>query len=418
MKKEAIYNFLDKMLKLGFAFLISVFASRILSKDEFGMFLYITMVSSSCLVMIGGGWDTQYTKRISEDKSININLMLGYLLLRFIIALPLATLAVFHLYFKFNLNELEVTMLIIVTIILFISVAEQTFIALIKNKLMLKVTVLFSLVFFIIKISAIYYYEYYIYKFLLDGIEVLVVFLVSIFFIRKALVHKIKLREVIRYSKDIVISAYPLWFNCVVMIIYSRIDQVYVASIGNNSDIAEYGIAVNLNSLALILPTSLMTVYFPKMVSLYSSDRTKYQALVKSLIKISICYGLIWFLTCNVAGEWIVTNIYGTKYSEAAGYLSTISIATIFIVLGQVFGQHMVILDKYWVALKRSLMGIFITIISYIICGDEVSIEIIAIIMVINTLFVNVIMYLFLKESKDIRYFMGALLGKGSNEYN
>lgn len=406
MKNEVIYNVLDKLIKLGFVFLMSVLTARLLSKNDFGSYIYISVILSSCLVIIGGGVDTIFSKKISSKQSIDVNILLGYLLIRAGMSVFLSIMIALYFFIN-NLYEEGIIFIVFISCSIFLfCISEQTCIALFKNKMMLQITLSTAFIFLAMKISFIYFLRDFTWKIFADSIENLIVFIITIWMLRSKIKSVFSVKKILFHTKFFVKKAFPLWLNTVLLIIYSRMDQVYVASIGGHGDIADYGIAINLNTIALIIPTALMTVYFPKMIEAFNSDRDKYESMICQLIRLSVLYGFSWSLFCFLFGEFAIEVIYGVRYVEASNYLQIISLSSTFVILGQIFGQHMVIRSQYWVSFKRSFIGIALTIFIYFVLNDSLNINGVAIITVLNAITVNLLLYLLLPETKDIMLFV------------
>ncbi|WP_217521684.1 oligosaccharide flippase family protein [Vibrio metschnikovii] len=403
MKAEVLLNILDKVLKLGFTFLLSVFMARTLSKVDFGVYTIFAILVSSCLVISGAGIDTLYARDVAKDKGVHRNVFTSWLIIRLLISLVLFFLVRLYLLQNYPDYKNDIFFVLITCFLIFSHISEQTLVALIDNRRLLKITLTILLVFFLLKLFAINSTRNIGMKFLLDAIEYVLVFVFVIKVISSRFLGRLSIRGIYEKSLKYVKDASPLWLNGVLLVVYSRLDQFYVATVGGALHMADYGIATNINSLALVIPTAIMTVYFPRMVQHYSQEKQAYIEIVNRLVKFSIVYGIAWALLCYFLSEWAVTLIYGHSYISASKYLSILSLSSVFLVLGQVFGQHMIIIGRYWVALKRSFLGILFTLSVYAMLGNEIDIVNIAIIVVVNSFIVNVCSYFLMKDGKDIR---------------
>ena len=259
-----------------------------------------------------------------------------------------------------------------------LTLSESLLVSLLLNKQLLLITILAFFIFFAGKIYSLIILNSIEGKFIFDLFELFFIFMCTIFTVKSFFNGELVFLSIIKNIKVLINEALPLWLNGLILIIYSRLDQLYVGTIGNNSDMAEYGISITINSLALIIPTAVLTVIFPKMVNLSISDHVFYQQETIKLLRFSLIYGLLWVLGCHFWGHYFITLMYGSSYSYASEYLNILSFGVFFIVIGQIAGQWVLIEGKYWVSLKRSSVGIIIILLCYCLLGDSIDIKEIA----------------------------------------
>jgi len=403
MKLQVIANTLDKIIKLGTSFIISIIAARYLVKDDFGIFVYISMLISSCVAITGAGLDTILTKKIAEKKRIDKSLFIAVLLVRFSIALVLALGVVMHLSNGKATDVFTLGAVFLLCCMATLAISESLLVSLLLNKQLLTITIIAFVIFSGGKVYLLIFLNSIEAKFLLDSLELLFIFIASFFVIKVFFSGSLSWLFVLQYIKELMKSALPLWLNGLVLIIYSRLDQLYVGQIGKSSDMAEYGISITINSLALIIPTAILSVIFPKMVTLYRSNLPRYQHQTIRLLRFAVIYGVLWIVCCHLFGEYFITLLYGIEYSYSAQYLNILSYGIVFIIIGQVAGQWVLIEGKYWISLKRSAVGIMVILLCYYIMGNDIAIKDIAYISLINLLTVNFIMYFCLLDTKSVR---------------
>ncbi|ETI61425.1 oligosaccharide flippase family protein [Marinomonas profundimaris] len=417
MKIQFFFNFFDRILKLGVPFFLSVLAAKSMDKDVFGVYAYISMLITSSIVLIGGGVDTVFGKKIAENGKVILHDFICYLFIRLFLSMILASIILYHLINKFSIgNELFFIVLVLVLMLVF-NFSEVVFASLMENKKLFVITFMSALLFFPMKIYIFSVIGEYKYKFLIDVFEYVFILIISCFFVFKYVDFSFDYGGMIKSIKDLATKSFPLWLNCLLLMIYSRVDFIFVGNVADSEGIADYSIALNLNSVALILPTVLLTVFFPKMVRWYNTNKIDYDQRMVVLIRVFIFYGVLWCFFCNFLGSYVVGFIYGEEYKTSSYYLNVLSLCIPFVMLGQLLGQHMIITLRYWVSIRRSVCGICFTFLSYFLFYDGISIKVIAFISVANVFFVNFLLYLLMKDTKDIRCLMYRVFFKGySNE--
>lgn len=413
MKYQVFYNLLDRIAKLAVPFVISILAARTMDKDVFGVFVYITILIASALTIVGGGVDTIFSKEIAKTKSINSNQLISFIIIRFFLSLILSCAIITNLEFKFSL-ELEVLFIVfLVCLSACLYFYEILFVSLQLNKLMFLLTAFSLLAFLPLKIYTILMFGEYKFKFLVDVLEYMLIILFSLIILRNHIVDSLKIGSIWRDLKLLLKSAFPLWLNTVFLVLYSRMDMLFIGYVGQEEDIADYSIAINLNALALVIPTVFLTVYFPKMVSWFQENKESYNEKLVFFIRLSVIYGVVWILACNLLSEIIINFIYGTDFKVSSSYLNVLSFTIPFVILGQLLGQHIIITGRYWISLKRSFVGVVFTLSCYSFIFGNVSMFSIAYISVFNVFLVNVLLYLVMKDTKDVRVVLIKSVSKG-----
>jgi O-antigen/teichoic acid export membrane protein len=280
--------------------------------------------------------------------------------------------------------------------------AEVVLTALRKNKTMLALSITLVIPLCLLKLAVIKYYGTVFVKYFVDCIEIAIIAVAAWLVCKSSYKEGTYTGALKAKFKTIIKDSYPLWLNGIILVAYSRYDQLFVGIVGSLGETADYAIATQLNSLALIIPTSIALVIFPKMVELRNSNTISYEGLIIKIYRIMMLYAGAWMIMVFIFGEFAIKLLYGESYLNAAIYLRIVSIGTIFTVIGQVSGQLTVIEGKYWMSIKRSLVGIAFMIIANYTISSANNIKIVAYVTVVNLFIVNILMYIVLNDAKSI----------------
>lgn len=412
MRNDVIFNISDKLIKLGAIFAISIFAARVLQRDEYGIFVYINVILSIAIAFITSGIDTTITKRLSQDKFVD----LGFVASATAIKLVLAAIASIFIYYHIRDKYPQYSILLGVAgstacLAGAIGYSEVLLTAMRKNRAMLYCSISILIPLGAIKAAALLQYKNPIGKYFIDAIEFLLLTSVAYFILRKNITQDFRKNLVSKRLWKILKDSYPLWLNGVILVAYSRYDQLFVGAVGSQGDIADYAIATQMNTIALIVPTSILTVAFPKLIELRDVNTNEYELSVIRLYRIMLAYGVAWVAAVYLFGQLAIDTLYGPNYTGAAVYLKILSIGVVFMAIGQVSGQWTIIEGRYWNSIKRSLAGIaFMAAASYMTASKS-DITTIALITIANLFLVNIAMYFLLKGNKDLIRIIGRALG-------
>lgn len=124
-----------------------------------------------------------------------------------------------------------------------------------------------------------------------------------------------------------------------------------------------YAVCSNLCRIAIIGTTPILSIMYTEVASCLKDKKALESLLKKALLYCSVIAGA-YFLVLNIAGEWIITFLYGSRYNSAMSFL----LATSFFIMGAVW-LH--ILSQYCIALGKIKMIAVILI--FIIIGVFMS---------------------------------------------
>lgn len=149
-------------------------------------------------------------------------------------------------------------------------------------------------------------------------------------------------------AKNLLKSSWPLILSGVAMMIYLRIDQLFVGTMLSMYDLGVYSVVVKLAEFGNVLPGILIASFVPSIIinklnfTLYTTRLTKLYSLV-----IFLAIGLFIFLF--VFADLIILFLYGVQYLAAVPILRIYSIAIIPFFISVVLAQYFVIenLTKY-----------------------------------------------------------------------
>lgn len=128
-------------------------------------------------------------------------------------------------------------------------------------------------------------------------------------------------------------DSWPLFFSCIIIAVYLRIDQVMLGEMVGSEAVGIYSVAVRLAEVWFFFSAAVYWSFLPSLVKVrVASEALFYERLQKY-------YNLMAFSAYVVAvpvmllANWLVQTLFGTQYSEAGPMLAVLIWANLFIYL-------------------------------------------------------------------------------------
>ncbi|HRH26073.1 MAG TPA: flippase [Candidatus Paceibacterota bacterium] len=154
--------------------------------------------------------------------------------------------------------------------------------------------------------------------------------------------HIYKLSFDMNIAKIFIKESWPLILSSAFIVIYSRIDQVMLKNMVNETSVGFYDSAVRIAELWYFIPGILGSALFPAMVNAHLTDTSIYTLRMKRL------YFLLWWLGIAISASvfvlapFIIHTLYGPAYDMSILVLRIYVCATIPIFLAMIIQQHLV----------------------------------------------------------------------------
>jgi len=149
----------------------------------------------------------------------------------------------------------------------------------------------------------------------------------------------------------------------VVMMAYSRLDQLMLGNMRSLADVAIYAAAYRVPETLAILGSVVCQVVFPGLIKMRASDFRSYQAGLRGIARILFFIGITATMLSLLLSSVIILVLFGQQYSSSVSTMAILSL----IVLPNFFGlftyRWMVVEKLAHLALLRSILGILLNVI-------------------------------------------------------
>jgi len=115
-------------------------------------------------------------------------------------------------------------------------------------------------------------------------------------------------------------NSWPLVISSITISIYMKIDQIMVFNISGAAQAGEYAIGTSLSTIYYLIPLSITSAIFPKLVEIKNANGDYYKAfqkLITTLTRIAILASVF----VQLFGSYIVGWTYGNNYLDVTPIL-------------------------------------------------------------------------------------------------
>lgn len=400
--KNAIWLFLDKILRLGVGLVVGVLVARYLGPELFGKWNYAIAFISLVSALATLGLDQIVVKHLL-DKTEEENVLLGTAFYLRLIGSFLSTLIVIF-YFLFFKND---TLLLLVAVLTVLNLWFQSFDVIdLKNQSVLqsrKTVIVKNAVFISVSLVKLIfvYLKFPLLTFVILGLlEVVLGALGLVLYYGISNLNKWKFN--INYCKFLLSQAWPLIMSGIIIMMYMRLDQIMIGEMLGEKWVGLYSVSTRFTELWYFIPTIFATSFFPKLIENFNIDKKKYYTICLKMFKLLFIISFFIALFFSFFSKFIINFLYGKEYLMSVFALQ-ISIWTgIFVFWGVAAGNMLVIENLNKHNLIKSIQGLSINIILNLILIPKYGINGAAIATLISQIYASYIYYFFFKKTRHI----------------
>ena len=125
--------------------------------------------------------------------------------------------------------------------------------------------------------------------------------------------------------KDYLTRSAPIALGMIFSVLYFRVDIVMLKLMTKEKVVGFYSAAYKLFEVAIIFPSSIMLVLFPTLVEEYHSNHPQFKKSSKKALGLFFLVGGGIALTLWAFSPWIITIIFGDKFSPSIAVLEVLS---------------------------------------------------------------------------------------------
>ena len=149
---------------------------------------------------------------------------------------------------------------------------------------------------------------------------------------------KIKTETVISLLKD----SWPLIFSTAFILIYSRIDQIFIKHIIDAKAVGVYDSAVRIAEVWYIIPNVLVTALFPAIISAKKISEDTYNNRLGKFVLLLLALSLIISIPISIFAPLIIKILYGSDFLSGVIVLQIYIWASMGVFLGTLVTNYLI----------------------------------------------------------------------------
>ncbi|PIR95906.1 MAG: flippase [Candidatus Doudnabacteria bacterium CG10_big_fil_rev_8_21_14_0_10_42_18] len=342
------WNLSGRILNMAISFLVSIYVVRYLGPSNWGLLSYVVSFTGIFSFLASLGVDNiLYVDLVSEPENSARLLGTGFMLkaagalLSFVLIMVSAQ--VVHAGFY-----TAVLMAIVGGALFFqpFNVINLYFQAKVKSKPTVINSVAIGIFLASLKVLLVFLglsLKYFALLYLIEGVLAAAGYL----FIYKKYGQKIfNWKFDFKLAKVMLGQSWPLILSTGFVYVYSRIDQVMLKSMLDQSAVGLYDVGVRLSEVWYVFPTIIIGSLAPALINAKKIGQEMYFKRLAKLYSFAIYFALIFILPLALFSKFIVNLLYGGAFIAAAGVLSIYVWAGVSVSVGSVVNQYL-INEKY-----------------------------------------------------------------------
>ncbi|MDJ1175491.1 flippase [Roseofilum capinflatum] len=358
--------FFDKILQMGLGLIVGVWVARYLGPNQFGLLSYAIAFVSLFNPLISLGLDGIVVRdlaRNSEDKDEIIGTSFTLKLLTGLLVIILATSLSFAIKPDNIISNILIVILSIGSVFKSSQVIEFWFQSQVQAKYIVIAKRIVYLGISLVKILLIQAQATVI-AFAIVSLAEIVFSSIALMIIYQIKGNKINLWKIrLNRAKLLLTDSWPIFFAGITIYIYSKIDQVMLGSLlEDTSELGFYSVAVKLSEMFDFLPMTINSSVLPKLTSLRKRDPEEYLKKYQNYFDLMLCLWLAVAIPTSLLSPWIINWLYGESYAPSIPILSIYVWAQFGSNFGVARSSYLLIENKQKYSLYFSLSGALINI--------------------------------------------------------
>lgn len=368
--------FLEKFFRMFINLFVGIWVARYLGPENFGYLNYAQsfIIILSIFTMLG--FDNIVVREITKDLHNNQTIVSTTITLKIIASIVFCLM--FFISFKaFSNDEIEISLigiLIFIPIIQSFNIIDFYFQSRVLSKYVVianSIALIFSSSFKIYFILGSYDLIYFAIPLLLEVVFISIGYIYFYKSIEKSFKYKFNLSLAFKILK----SSIPLMSSGLVMVLYTRIDQIMIQNIMDSKDVGLYAAAIRICEILMFLPLVVTSSLFPALINAKKIDKKIYYERLQKLYDFMVISSLIVAIFVSISSNTIVAFLYGEAYSSASIILQIYVWGGIFTALLVSSGKWLVNENLVMHALYRNVLGLVSNVILNLLLIKKYGIE-------------------------------------------
>lgn len=161
-------------------------------------------------------------------------------------------------------------------------------------------------------------------------------------------------------AKNLLRRSWPLIFNSLNAMVYTRVDQIMLSHYRTFSEVGTYSAAARILEICMIFPMALGASFLPSIINSSQKSETIYHEKVKRYFAVNAVAGfLVMFFVALLSGP-IIKILFGTEFRTSALLLKILSLGILFKYMIAARGHIFVSEDLLKLSMISSSCGVIV----------------------------------------------------------
>jgi len=168
-------------------------------------------------------------------------------------------------------------------------------------------------------------------------------------------------------GRELFMNAWPLIFSSAFALIYSRIDQVFIKHMLNDTAVGIYDAAVRLSEIWYLVPAIIAGSLFPAIVNAKKISEESYKNRIAKLYSLLIYLSFIMIIPLFILSDRVILLLYGNEFILSAAVIRIYVWTGVSASVGTVMNYYLINENFIKLSLLFNLVGMLSNVILNII---------------------------------------------------
>jgi len=356
---NSVWMFIEKVGRLGLNFIFFGLIAKQLGTNEFGSLSFALTLSTMFLTVTNLGFDIILVKEFSNDDAARDKIFTNAAVMRLIATLFVFICASIYVIYFMSTKDRYIYIISFLSLFLYIQTNYNSFYqSKSKSKLVTNINLFGFCISSLYKIYILMNHGTSIEFAISFLIDLIVGFILLIFISEHNRIIKFRLIQFnYIYCKSLLKQSWPMVLSSVMIVLYTRLDQVMIMNMMGSADVAIFNVAIRISDSYLIVPSLLAASFYPYITKNVNKENLQFYfdiIFISALVTASLVL---------VLSPYIIPILFGPEYIKAI-YVTNITVfSSLFSCLGGATTNYLIIINKSYLRIYRTIIGLFINII-------------------------------------------------------
>lgn len=163
-------------------------------------------------------------------------------------------------------------------------------------------------------------------------------------------------------TRNLLRDSWPLIFSTAFIVVYSRIDQIFIKHMIDTTSVGVYDSAVRIAEVWYIIPSILVTALFPAILNAKITSQQLYYKRIKKLAIFLVLTAVCISIPVSILAPYIMKTLYGIQFMGGTIVLQIYVWATIGVFLGSLVINYLIAENYKKILFYSSLLPMLLNI--------------------------------------------------------